>query len=516
MKFASTLVTSVILVLSIAAAGYQVAFASGSTECTVAALQATAPNGTTITGARTIPPSGGLPEYCQVDGHVATPGNTVNFRLGLPANWNGKYYFVGVGGLGGTIGSLNAGLVRGYASASTDTGHTAADHSWETNHAAKIDYGHRGTHVTAVAAKALTASYFGEQPRHSYFNGCSNGGRQAQMEVQRYPEDFDGIIAGDPSPGTPLQVGRVLVFQQMLLQPDYYLPQEKVELLSKAAAAACDVADGLKDGLGSDPRLCTFTPESLKCSGADGPNCLTQPQVETVKKIYAPVKLPDGQIYAYGLPVGHEGSPTGWQAWTIGRVPPAKQADGTLAFGDVMPNSFLFSEANVRFLGLEKSDPAFNWKTFKFPQDLARIQGMAKELSPSDPNLTPFKNRGGKIIYYHGWADPAISAYGTIDYYEKMTKAVGGPQQADSFARLYLAPGMHHCSGGPGPNSFDMLPVLEAWVERSVAPTQVIASHMADGKVSRTRPLCPYPQVAQYTGSGSIDDAANFRCVVPK
>ena len=238
-----------------------------------------------------------------------------------------------------------------------------------------------------MAAKALTASYFGEQPRHSYFNGCSNGGRQAQMEVQRYPEDFDGIIAGDPATGTPLQVGRVVVFQQMLLQPEYYLPQEKVELLSKAASAACDVADGLKDGLVSDPRLCAFTPESLTCSGADGPNCLTQPQVEMVKKIYAPVKLPDGQIYAHGLPMGHEGSPTGWQAWTIGRVPPAKQADGTLAFGDVMPSGFRYSESNVRFLGLEKDDPAFNWKTFKFPQDLARIQGMAKELSPLDPNL---------------------------------------------------------------------------------------------------------------------------------
>jgi len=301
----------------------------------------------------------------------------------------------------------------------------------------------------------------------------------------------------------------------MLLQPGHYLPQQKVELLSKATSMACDAADGLKDGLVSDPRRCSFKPESLQCSGADGPDCLTQGQLETVRKMYAPVSLPDGTVYAFGLPMGHEGSATGWQAWTIGSTPPAPQADGTLAFGDVMPSGFLYSESNLRFLGLEKNDPAFNWKTFRFPQDLARIDGMAREMSPSEPNLTPFKNRGGKVIYYHGWADPAISAYGTIDYYDRMTKAVGGAQQAESFARLYLVPGMHHCSGGPGPNTFDMLPVLEAWVERGVAPAQVIASHVTNRQVDRTRPLCPYPQVAVYKGVGSTNDAANFVCKAP-
>jgi feruloyl esterase len=485
---------------------------ASTTDCTVAAVQAKSPKGSTITSASVVEASGNQPQYCRVDGHVTSSDNEVSFRLGLPTTWNGKYYFVGVGGLGGTIGSLNAGLARGYASASTDTGHEASDPNWGSNRAKQIDYGHRGTHVTAVAAKSVTAGFFGKEPEHSYFDGCSNGGRQAMMEVQRYPNDFDGIIAGDPATGTPMQVGRALVFQHMLLHPDNYLPTSKVELLAKATLAECDAKDGLKDGLITDPRLCGFKPETLKCSGADGPDCLTAAQVETVKKIYSPVKTADGKVYTEGFPIGHEGGATGWQAWTLGRVPPTLQEDGTLAFGAQQPSGYNLAEANFRFLALDRADPSFSWRTVKFPQDLPRLATMTEILSPLDPDLRPYKNHGGKIIIYHGWADPAISAYGTLDYYEHMSKIVGGQKDADSFSRLYFVPGMHHCGGGPGPNSFDMLPVLESWVERGVAPTSVIAQHSTDGHVDRTRPLCPHPQVATYVGSGSVDDAANFRC----
>jgi feruloyl esterase len=440
------------------------------------------------------------------------PGNEVNFRLGLPVLWNGKFYFAGVGGTGGRIGSLDAGLERGYASASTDTGHDASDTSWGSNRAKEIDYGHRGTHVTAVAARTLTASYFARPPAHAYFNGCSNGGRQALMEVQRYPEDFDGIIAGDPATGTPMQVGRALVFQHMLASQENYLPPAKIELLSNATLAACDATDGLKDGLITDPRLCTFRPDTLKCAGADGPDCLTAGQIETVRRIYSPVRLPNGDTYTSGFPVGHEGGATGWQAWIAGRVPPVRQTDGSLAYGSTLPSGFNLSEQNMRFLALDDDDPRFNWRVLRFPQDLPRLKTMADILSPSDPNLNPYKNRGGKIILYHGWADPAISALGTLDYVEKMTRAVGGEAQADAFSRLYFVPGMHHCSGGPGPDTFDMLTVLEDWVERGVAPSRVVASHAASGAVDRTRPLCPHPQIARYSGTGSIDDAASFRC----
>jgi feruloyl esterase len=285
-----------------------------------------------------------------------------------------------------------------------------------------------------------------------------------------------------------------------------------VELLSQATLAECDAKDGLKDGLITDPRLCTFKPETLQCKGADGPSCLTAAQVSTVKKIYSPLKTPDGKTYTTGFPVGHEGGSTGWQAWILGDAPPTRQADGTLAFASEAPAGYRLSETNMRFLALENDDPTFNWKTIRFPHDLPRLASMTEILSPWDPDLRPYKNRGGKIIMYHGWADPAISAYGTVDYYERMRAIVGGQREADSFSRLYLVPGMHHCRGGPGPDSFDMLTVLENWIEKGVAPSSVIASRSIEGKVARTRPLCPHPQVARYSGSGSIDDAASFRC----
>lgn len=482
-------------------------------ECAVARLQEKAPQGTTITAAAMVDAAGNVPQHCRVDGHAASPGNPVTFRLGLPVRWNGKFYFQGVGGLAGTIGSLNTGLTRGYASASTDTGHEAGDPTWVQNRAKEIDYGHRGTHVATVAAKALTTSFYARPLRQAYFNGCSNGGRQALMEVQRHPEDYTGIIAGDPATGTPMQLGRALVYQHVLTSPDNYLTPEKVELLSKATLAACDATDGLADGLITDPRLCKFNPETLTCRGADGTGCLTAGQLDTVKRIYSPVKLPNGEIYTSGFPVGHEGDRSGWRAWISGPVPPAPQKDGSLAYTtNELPSGYRLSEQNMRFLALEVDEPGFNWRTIQFPADLPRLKTMTEILSPLDPDLRPFKNRGGKLIIYHGWADPAISAYGTLDYHEKVAKVVGGQREADTFLRTFFVPGMHHCSGGPGPGSFDVLIALEDWVERGVAPARIIASHSTDNKVDRTRPLCAHPQVARYIGSGDINDAANFRC----
>lgn len=503
--------------LAAGAAQLQAQRAGSAIECAVPALQQKAPKGTTVTGATVIEAAGQQPKYCQVDGHTATPGNEVDFRLGLPERWNGKYYFVGVGGLGGTIGRLDKGLARGYASASTNTGHTSDDPTWGANRAKEIDYGHRGTHVTAVAGKALTASFYGRAPEHAYFDGCSNGGRQALMEVQRYPTDFDGIIAGDPATGTPMQVGRAIVFQKLLASPASYLTIEKVEALSKATLDACDAIDGLKDGLVSDPKRCQFKPESLKCAaGTDGPTCLTDVQLAVVKQIYDGVRLPNGDTYTPGFPLGHEGGSTGWRAWTTGNTPPEKQADNTLDFkGQRLPSGYNLSESNFRFLALEDDDPSFNWRVFRFDRDLPRLKTMTEILSPLDPDLRPYKNGGGKIILYHGLSDPAISSYGTIDYYDQVAKIVGGRQAVESFARLYLMPGMHHCSGGPGPNEFEMLTELENWVEKGQPPAAVLATHRTDGKVDRTRPLCPYPQIARYVGTGSIDEAANFRCEAP-
>ena len=511
--FIASLVTGAVYVDSIVTTQGE-ALARG--DCTVERLQQRSPAGTTLTGAAMVEAAANVPAYCRVDGHAASQGNTVNFRLGLPMQWNGKFYFQGVGGLGGTIGSLNGGLARGYASASTDTGHAAADPDWMKDRAKEIDYGHRGTHVATVAAKALASAAYGRPLEQAYFNGCSNGGRQALMEVQRYPEDFTGIIAGDPAMGTPMQVGRALVYQHMLASSDNYLPSEKVELISKASLAECDAKDGLADGLITDPRRCAFKPETLKCAGADGPACLTAGQVETATRIYSPVKLPNGGVYTPGFPVGHEGDRTGWRTWITGQVAPAAQKDGSLAFaGDELPAGYRLSDQNMRSLALETDETGFNWRTLQFPGDLPRLKTMTDILSPLDPDLRPFKKRGGKLIMYHGWADPAISAYGTLDYHDKVTKAVGGAREADAFLRTYFVPGMHHCTGGPGPDAFDMLPVLENWVERGVAPTRVVATHAVDGKVDRSRPLCPHPQVARYSGSGDVNDAASFKCEAP-
>jgi feruloyl esterase len=505
------------LVLALVAPGAIVRPAAGDgAACDVASVQAKAPAGTTITAAKTVPASGNQPPYCQVDGHVATPGNEVNFRLGLPDAWNGKYYFQGVGGLGGTIGSLETGLSRGYASASTDTGHSASDQTWASNRAKEIDYGHRGTHVTAVAGKALTASFYGRTVAHAYFNGCSNGGRQALMEVQRYPEDFDGIVGGDPATGTPMQAGRAVVYQKMLASPANYLSSEKLELLSSATLAACDAADGLKDGLVTNPLKCRFSPDTLACKGADGPDCLTAGQLATAKQIYAGVKLADGSTYAHGFPFGHEGGATGWRQWISGVQPPVPQVDGSLAYeGTRLPAGYGLMDSNFRFLALDEDVPSFSWRTFQPARDLPRMKTMTEILSPLDADLRPYQKRGGKLLLYHGWSDPGISALGTLDYYEQVATKTGGASATAKFARLYLVPGMHHCSGGPGPNQFDMLTVLENWVEKGVEPAAVIATRVEDGKVVRTRPLCPHPHVARYKGQGSIDEAASFVCAVP-
>ncbi|MGE0360990.1 MAG: tannase/feruloyl esterase family alpha/beta hydrolase [Vicinamibacterales bacterium] len=484
--------------------------------CAAAVVQARAPGDTTITAAAWVEATAAAPRHCQVDGHVQTPGNTVRFRVGLPAAWNGKFYFQGVGGLAGAIGNLTTGLARGYASASTDTGHDAADPTWGSNRAKEIDYGHRGTHVTAVAAKALTAGYYGRPAAHAYFNGCSNGGRQALMEVQRYPADFDGVIAGDPATGTPMQAGRAVVSQRLLSSPASHLPPEKIELLSSRTLAACDAKDGLADGLISDPRPCDFDPATLACRGGDGPDCLSAPQLEVVQMIYAGLKTPDGREYAPPFPKGHEGGPTGWRGWITGNDVPARQPDGTLAFAGRGPSGYALMDANFRFLALDDDAPGFSWRTFRFPQDLPRLATMTGILSPLDADLRPFAKAGGKLLVYHGWADPGISALGTLHYVEAVTRIAGGQAAADAFLRTYFVPGMHHCSGGPGVDRFDMLSALEGWVERGVAPARIVASRIDEGEVVRSRPLCPHPQVAAYSGRGSVDDAASFVCRAPR
>jgi hypothetical protein len=453
---------------------------------------------TTITSATLVPATATLPEYCQVEGVVTTPGNTVNFRLGLPTEWNGKFYHQGTGGFSGSIGPLDAGLARGYASTSTDTGHqgSALDGSWALNNLPKqIDYGHRGVHVVTVAAKSITEAYYGAAPRYAYFNGCSNGGRQALMEAQRYPDDFNGIIAGAPAldPAGTL-VGFNDIQKTLLSSPEHFLPPVKLPLIENAVLATCDAKDGLLDGLIDDPRRCTFDPASLLCSGADAPDCLTATQLETVTKIYGGPRTSAGEQVYPGFPVGVE---TGWTPWM-------------LEFNGGPSLQFIFQDQFFKYLVY--GDPNFDWRTFNLDTDLADLDFQRSLGEASNPDLSAFKALGGKLLMYNGWSDPALTAVRVIHYYEDVVEATGDKRRADAFVRLFLAPGMLHCGGGSGPNQFDTLTALENWVERRRAPSRIIATHVSNGVVDRTRPLCPYPQVARYTGEGSIEAAENFVC----
>lgn len=449
---------------------------------------------TTVTSATLIPAGGRLPEYCRVRGHVDTE---IGFEVRLPINWNGKFYFQGQGGFAGSIPGPGPGLVRGYAVAATDTGHQGGDGSWALdNPERQVNFGHRAVHVVTVAAKQIVRAFYERPTELSYFEGCSNGGRQGLMEAQRYPTDFNGIIAGAPGLDfTGFMMGANWNAQALKLAP---IPMSKVSMIARAVLAECDARDGLRDGLISDPRRCRFDPRRLQCPAGDAPDCLTPEQVRAVEMIYAgPVNSEGDRLYP-GFPQGHEDGADGWPLWTTGN-------------GTAPPFQFTAQDQYLRFFIF---GPTFDTLTFNFDTDPPRLAPTGEFLNATDPDLSVFKANGGKLIMWHGWADPAITPFRSVRYFLETVDALGEDDDEGKvqFLRLFMAPGVHHCFGGPGPNNFDMLTPLENWVEGGIAPDRIIASHRTGGVVDRTRPLCPYPQEARYIGSGSIDDAANFVC----
>jgi feruloyl esterase len=464
----------------------------------------------TINSAEIVPAAPGVPEYCRVRGRVDTE---INFELGLPTAWNGKFYHAGGGGFVGSIPSIAAGLARGYASVATDTGHVgmgvaALDGSWALNRLDRqVNFGHRGVHVVTVAGKAILQRAYGKRPKYSYFQGCSNGGRQALQEAQRYPEDFDGIIAGAPAlDWTGLMTGFNWDSQALRAAP---IPPEKLTLIAQGAVARCDADDGLVDGLIDNPLRCDFDPAVLTCNGPDAPNCLTPAQVQAVKKVYAGPTNSRGRQLHPGFPPGAEDGGSGWQTWISGPSALGPPVNGN-------PLQFTFQDHYLRYFVF--SDPAYNSMTFDFDRDPRALRETGEFLNATSTNLSRFRKAGGKLLVWHGWADHALMAERTIQYYEDVVERLDDRHKA-SFIRLFLAPGMHHCSGGPGPNTFDALTALENWVERGHAPRSLIATKYVNNVpaqgIERTRPLCPYPKVARYVGSGSIDDAANFECQAP-
>jgi feruloyl esterase len=365
-----------------------------------------------------------------------------------------------------------------------------------------IDFGYRAAHEMTVMAKLIIAAYYGRAAKFSYWYGCSTGGRQALAEVQRFPADYNGIVAGAPAIFlTHMQAASVWKSQAIRKNPGGLVPPSKLVLLHNAVLAACDARDGVKDGLLEDPRFCDFDPKTLECSGKDGPDCLTAAQVAVVWAFYGPTVNPrtKAQIFP-GMVLGSE---VGWSS-DLGRMnadPP--DIAKTLATGYLRYAVF--------------QNPSWDYMTFDFDSGMAMADRIDDGVTKAtDPNLRDFFRRGGKLLQYHGWSDPSISPLSSINYYDSVLEFMGGPANVRDFYRLFMVPGMDHCGGGDGPNSFDSIRAIEEWIEAGKAPDQIIASRIRDGKTERTRPLCPYPQVATYKGTGSTDDAGNFTCAVPK
>ncbi len=442
-----------------------------------------------------------LPAFCRVAATLKpTSDSDIKIEAWMPVSgWNGKFQAVGNGGWSGNINyaAMAQALRRGYATASTDTGHTGGSGSFALGHPEKlIDFGWRSEHELTVKAKAVIAAFYGNGPRFSYWVGCSTGGKQGLTEAQRFPSDYDGIVAGAPANyWTRLMVSFVWAAHATFKDPQGHFPPAKYPLLHKAALDACDALDGVRDGVIEDPPRCRFDPKVLACKdGADSLDCLTMPQVEAARKIYAGARNPrtGSQIFPGLVP----GSERGWGAMTAGPK--------------------LFSIPDDHFKYVVFRDPAWDFRAFNFETDVALTDEIDKgTLNAIDPDLGKFASRGGRLLLYHGWNDQLIAAGNSVNYYMSVLEKMGGRAKTAGWFRLFMAPGMNHCRGGDGPDTFDAVAALEAWVEKGVAPDRLIASHSTGDKVDRTRPLCPYPEIAKYKGSGSSDDAANFSCVLP-
>ena len=448
-------------------------------------------------GGRGAPAPQMLPAYCRVSATLKpSPDSDIKIEVWLPegAAWNGKYEAVGGGGWAGVISypALASAVEEGYATSSTDTGHEGGNANFAVGHPDKIvDFAYRAVHEMVVQAKAVMTAYYGRGPRLSYWNGCSTGGRQGLMEAQRYPDDFDGIVAGAPANYQTHLHAFDISLQTFVRQAGAAVPAAKTDLVAKAVLAACDAADGVKDGLLNDPRKCNFDPGTLLCKGADSNDCLTALQVDSVKKAYAPLKNSKGALVYPGYAKGSE---TGWNM--LAANGPAPSALSLGSYREVL-----------------HQDPNWDWKTWDVDKDVPAVDEKYGYINAVNPDLSAFKAHGGKLIQYHGWADTAISPENSINYRASVLNKMGAKQ--DNWYRLFMVPGMAHCGNGAGPNQFNYMGAMERWRESGVAPQLMIAEHVANNKVDRTRPLCPYPQLATYKGVGSINDAANFSCKAP-
>jgi feruloyl esterase len=481
--------------------------ASAQDACGNVAALAKSLKDTTIVSAKAVPanPQDRLPAFCEVQATISpVSGSRIGAIYRLPMNWNGKVLGIGGGGFAGNLalGAAAQGLSRGYAVIQNDMGHEstgALDPKFaikapgQPNVEAIIDFGHRATHVATDVGKKLTASYYGRPVQRSYWQGCSTGGRQGLAEIQRYPDDYDGVIAGAPV-YTPLVYSNAMLRVQAFHQkPESNLLPAHVPLIQKSVLAACDMKDGVADGILTDPRSCSWDPGVLACKGSASADCLTPAQVETVRRVYAGVKTKNGEYAAMPLMRGGE---TDWVTRMIGTT------DQPLGLNSVLGGPFMAY--------IVKSDPSYNILAFDPEREMATLSsGLAAEVHQQNADISKFISRGGKLLLWHGFNDPGPSPLSSIEYMERVKAKV--PAAKDS-VRLFLAPGVLHCGGGAGPDRFDSLTAIENWVEKGAPPASMIATK-ANSPISR--PLCPYPQVAKYKGSGDTNDAANFTCSAP-
>jgi feruloyl esterase len=484
-------------------------------NATISAVQAVTTGSFTPPGSTNAIPN--LPPFCRVAGVIKpTSESNILFEVWMPLqNWNGRYTGVGNGGWAGTIsyGALAEQIRRGNAAASTNTGHEAAPGIDAARFAYEhperlIDFAYRSHHETTLKGKALVQAFYGKAHDRAYWLGCSSGGYEGLMEAQRFPADYDGIVAGAPANNwTRLMAGDFDATLAVLQDPASTLSAASLGVLYRGVLAACDGTDGVTDGVLEDPRQCKFDPATVQCAANQATGaCVTGAQVEAARRIYRGVKDPStgAQLYP-GLSAGSE------PFWTNRDT----------------ANPFTIPIAHYKWLVF--ADPNWDWKTFQLSSPAAYEAFKKAEtkfapiMNATDPNLGEFRQRGGKLLQYHGWSDQLIAAQNSIDYYESVVAffAGGKPDRSDvsrdvqSFYRLFMAPGMAHCAGGPGPNAFDAQTAVEQWVERGVPPDVIVATRATNGVVDRLRPLCPYPKVAAYKGNGDTNDAASFTCREP-
>lgn len=464
------------------------------------------------------PPMQDLPAMCRVAGVLRPSQDShIQFELWLPESvWNGRLLGTGNGGFAGLIyyGQMEGYLKRGFAVVGSDAGHEgeSTDASWAFGHPEKVkDFGWRAVHVMTERAKEIIATYYGKPQQKAYFDACSDGGREALMEAQRFPEDYDGILAGAPANAWSTMLGAGIGAIQKLGDPKAYIRDGKLAAIQKASLAACDAKDGAKDGFINNPAKCSFDPAVLRCTGEETAECLTEPQIETLRLLYTGAKDESGKTLFPGYTPGDE---TGWKEWIVGEDPESSL-------------SSRFVRNNFRYIVL--SDPKWNVQTADPKAMLTESQQKtAADLDATNTDLSKFAARGGKLILYHGWNDAAISPWNSVAYYTDVQKKMG--QKADSVVRLYMAPGVEHCMRGPGPSSFGqfgtptakgpkygLFDLLEDWVEKGSSDAQVYATKYGAGpdgamKPVMTRPLCAYPKVAKYKGTGDTNEGENFTC----